>query len=165
MAKKPIWKEIENMSSEKRTKAVVTHQLNYDQFVIATKECIDKLSMLRRDITKKENQIIKCLEGSNQAEAIALILSLRVLRIEEMVELSTLSIVRANRFYNKLVLDVTRGINANVKYDADSIKSMVPKELKTLISDSVAASDFYDILTKYKHDLSQYTTSPQGVDE
>ncbi|MDB9834832.1 hypothetical protein OAC38_02235 [Candidatus Poseidoniaceae archaeon] len=165
MAKKPIWKEIENMSSKKRTKSVVTHQLNYEQFVIATKECIDKLSILRRDITKKEKQIINCLEGDSQAEAIALILGLRVLRIEEMVELSALSIIRANRFYNKLVLDVTRGIEANVKYDADSIKSMVPKELKTLISDSVSASDFYDILTKYKHELSQYTTTAQGVSE
>ena len=165
MAKKPIWKEIESMSSKKRTKSVVTHQLNYEQFVIATKECIDKLSILRRDITKKEKQIINCLEGDSQAEAIALILGLRVLRIEEMVELSALSIIRANRFYNKLVLDVTRGIEANVKYDADSIKSMVPKELKTLISDSVSASDFYDILTKYKHELSQYTTTAQGVSE
>lgn len=144
---------------------MVTHQLNYEQFVIATKECIDKLSILRRDITKKEKQIINCLEGDSQAEAIALILGLRVLRIEEMVELSALSIIRANRFYNKLVLDVTRGIEANVKYDADSIKSMVPKELKTLISDSVSASDFYDILTKYKHELSQYTTTAQGVSE
>ena len=165
MATKPIWKEIENLSSKTRTKSVVTHQLNYEQFVIATKECIDKLSILRRDITKKEKQIINCLEGDSQAEAIALILGLRVLRIEEMVELSALSIIRANRFYNKLVLDVTRGIEANVKYDADSIKSMVPKELKTLISDSVSASDFYDILTKYKHELSQYTTTAQGVSE
>jgi len=163
MAKKPIWKEIESMSTKKRTKSVLTHQLNYDQFVIATKDCIDKLSILHRDIKKKESQIVKCLEGSDQAEAIALILGLRVLRIEEMVELSALSLIRANRFYNKLVLDVTRGIEANVKYDAESIKTMVPMELKTLISDSVAASDFYDILTKYKHELSQYTTASAGM--
>ncbi len=163
MAKKPIWKEIETMSPKKRAKSVLTHQLNYEQFVIATKECIDKLSILRRGIKKKEGQIIKCLEGSEQAEAIALILSLRILRIEEMVELSALALIRANRFYNKLVLDVTRGIEANVKYDAESIKSMVPKELKTLISDSVEASDFYDILTKYKHELSQYTDISGGV--
>ncbi len=127
----------------------------------ATNDCVNRLTILERGIKKSEKKIIKFLEDEKQAEAISEILNLRVLRIEEMVELSTLSLTRANRFYNKLVLDVTEGIRANVKYDEESIKKMVPDELKSLISDSVAASDFYEILAKYRDHLSEFV-KPNG---
>lgn len=161
MAKKPIWMEIESMSKRKQEKNLVAHQKNHASFVKATTNCVGRLTLLERNIKKSEQRIIKFLEQEKQAEAISEILQLRALRIEEMVELSTLSLTRANRFYNKLVLDVTEGVQANVKYDAESIKKMVPDELKTLISDSVAASDFYDILAKYKDHLSEFI-QPSG---
>ena len=78
----------------------------------ATAESVDKLSIIRKAIKKSEKKIIQALERDKQAEAISEILRLRVLRVDEMVELSALSLIRSNRFYNKLVLDVTRGIES-----------------------------------------------------
>ena len=67
-----------------------------------------------------------------------------------------MSLTRSNRFYNQLVLDVTKGIDANVKYDAETIRNMVPSDIKTIMNDSVQASDFYDILSKYKDSLKEF---------
>ena len=130
----------------------------------ATSESVDKLSIIRKAIKKSEKKIIQALERDKQAEAISEILRLRVLRVDEMVELSALSLIRSNRFYNKLVLDVTRGIEANVKYDAESIQTMVPEDLHQLLSDSVEATDFYDILSNYKEKLREFV-QPEGGSE
>ena len=155
--------EIESMSERIKDKNLIAHQQNHKAFFKATNDCVNRLTVLERRIKKSEKKIIKFLEDEKQAEAISEILNLRVLRIEEMVELSTLSLTRANRFYNKLVLDVTEGVRANVKYDEESIKKMVPDELKSLISDSVAASDFYEILAKYRDHLSEFVNPRGGV--
>lgn len=162
MSTKPIWQQIEEMSPRKRSNNVLTHQQNLNRFVISTKSIIDKLSILRKAIEKSETKIIKALESEKQAEAISEILRLRILRIEEMVELSALSLTRANRFYNHLVLDVTRGVEANVKYDSESIKGMVPDDLKTIMSESIEASDFYDILSNYKDKLKEFVQPEEG---
>jgi hypothetical protein len=162
MSTKPIWQQIEEMSPRKRSNNVLTHQENLNRFIISTKSSIDKLSILRKAIEKSEKKIIKALESEKQAEAISEILRLRILRIEEMVELSALSLTRANRFYNQLVLDVTRGVEANVKYDSESIKGMVPDDLKTIMSESIEASDFYDILSNYKDKLKEFVQPEEG---
>ena len=138
MARKPIWKQIEGMSSRARSENIKTHTSNLKGFVITTEAIIDKLTILRKKIVRSEKKILRALETEKEAEAISEILRLRMLRVEEMVELSALSLVRSNRFYNQLVLDVTRGVEANVKYDAESIKGMVPDDLKGLLSDSVS---------------------------
>lgn len=162
MSNKPIWQQIEEMSPRKRSNNVLTHQQNLNRFIISTKSSIDKLSILRKAIEKSEKKIINALESEKQAEAISEILRLRILRIEEMVELSALSLTRANRFYNQLVLDVTRGVEANVKYDSESIKGMVPDDLKTIMSESIEASDFYDILSNYKDKLKEFVQPEEG---
>lgn len=164
MARKPIWEEIEGMSSRARENSIKTHTLNLNRFVIATQSIIDKLTTLRKKIVKSEKKILYALETEKEAEAISEILRLRMLRIEEMVELSALSLVRSNRFYNQLVLDVTQGVEANVKYDAESIKNMVPEDLKEILSDAVEASDFYDILSNYKDKLSEFVQTKEGIE-
>tara|TARA_B110000305_G_C19365508_1_gene601708 strand:- start:451 stop:945 length:495 start_codon:yes stop_codon:yes gene_type:complete len=163
MARKPIWKQIEGMSSRARSENIKTHTSNLKGFVITTEAIIDKLTILRKKIVRSEKKILRALETEKEAEAISEILRLRMLRVEEMVELSALSLVRSNRFYNQLVLDVTRGVEANVKYDAESIKGMVPDDLKGLLSDSVEASDFYDILSNYKDKLSEFVQTQEGT--
>lgn len=149
------------MSPKKRASNVLKHQANLNAFTVATGECIDKLGVLQRHIERSEKKILKALERDRQAEAISEILRLRMLRIEEMVELSALSLTRSNRFYNQLVLDVTKGIDSNVKYDAETIKKMVPTDLKGIMNDAVQASDFYDILAKYKDSLKEFVISPE----
>ena len=67
-----------------------------------------------------------------------------------------------NRFYNKLVLDVSRGIKSNVRYDEESIKAMVPDQLEDVISTAVESSDFYDILSKYRGMLKDYVSEEGG---
>lgn len=156
MAKTPIWQTIEAMSPKKRATNVLKHQTNLNAFTVATKDCIDRLGVLQRHIERSEKKIVKALERGRQAEAISEILRLRVLRIDEMVELSALSLTRSNRFYNQLVLDVTKGVDANVKYNAETIRNMVPADIKTIMNDSVQASDFYDILSKYKDSLKEF---------
>ena len=89
------------MSERKKDKNLIAHQQNHKAFLKATNDCVNRLTVLERNIKKSEKKIIKFLEDEKQAEAISEILNLRVLRIEEMVELSTLSLTRANRFYNK----------------------------------------------------------------
>jgi len=152
----PIWSELGKYSSKKLNKKVGEHQLNLERFETSTRDSIQKLSKLEREIKRVEKRIVSALEKSNTAEAISDILLIRVLRIEEMVELSALSILRTNRFYNKLYTDIARGIEAGVKYDEASIQSMVPENLKSVVSTAIAASDFYDILSKYKSNLSHY---------
>lgn len=164
MARKPLWQEIEEMSPRERINSVKQHNQNLNRFMTATSESVDKLSIIRKAIKKSEKKIIQALERDKQAEAISEILRLRVLRVDEMVELSALSLIRSNRFYNKLVLDVTRGIEANVKYDAESIQTMVPEDLHQLLSDSVEATDFYDILSNYKGKLREFV-QPEGGSE
>ena len=157
MAKKvPIWSELEKYSPKKLNKKVGEHQLKLERFESSTRDTIQKLSMREREIKRVEKRIIKALEKTNTAEAVSDMLHLRVLRIEEMVELSALSILRTNRFYNKLYADVARGIEAGVKYDEASIQKMVPDDLKSVVSTAIEASDFYDILSKYKNNLNQY---------
>ena len=109
-------------------------QINLERFEFATEDTIRALSKLENEIKRVEKRIVKSLEKDNTAEALSDILQLRVLRIEEMVELSGLSILRANRFYNKLHLDVAKGIEAGVLYDEESIKGMVPDDLKNVVS-------------------------------
>tara|TARA_B100000900_G_C20570970_1_gene713200 strand:- start:889 stop:1383 length:495 start_codon:yes stop_codon:yes gene_type:complete len=156
MAGKPIWEEIERLTPKRRKDSIKEHQENLNRFTVASNDCIDTLSNLRKQILKSEKKILKALENERNAEAIAEILNLRVLRIEEMVELSALSLARSNRFYNKLYLDVCRGVDANVKYDSESIDKMVPKELKKMVGDSIQSTDFYEILSKYKDKLAEF---------
>ncbi len=163
MARKPIWKEIEDMSSKARSENVKTHTSNLKEFVNTTEGIISGLAILRKKIAKSEKKILNALESGKEAEAISEILRLRMYRIEEMVEQSALSLVRSNRFYNQLVLDVTRGVEANIKYDAESIKDMVPEDLKEIMSDSIEASDFYDILSNYKDKLSEFVQTGEGT--
>lgn len=164
MARKPIWEEIERMTPRKRESAIKRHHEKLDRFTIASNDCIDTLSNLRKEILISEKKILKALEDERNAEAIAEILKLRVLRIEEMVELSALSLARSNRFYNKLYLDVCRGVDANVKYDTESIEKMVPTELKKMVGESIQATDFYDILSDYKDRLTEFVRL-DGVNE
>ena len=164
MARKPIWEEIGSLSPKKRQEKIKAHHEKLDRFTTASNDCIDVLTNLRKQILRTEQKILKALESERDAEAIAEILKLRVLRIEEMVELSALSLARSNRFYNKLYLDVARGIDANVKYDSESIKNMVPNELKDMVGDSIQATDFYDILSNYKDKLAEFV-QPEGANE
>lgn len=156
MAKVPIYKKLGKMSSKKLSAEVGKRQINLERFEFATSDTIRSLSKLENEIKRVEKRIVKSLEKDNTAEALSDILQLRVLRIEEMVELSGLSILRANRFYNKLHLDVAKGIEAGVLYDEESIKGMVPDDLKNVVSTAVEASNFYDILKKYKSKLIQF---------
>jgi len=151
------------MSSKDRSESVKTHTSNLKKFVNTTEGIINGLAILRKKIAKSEKKILNALESGKEAEAISEILRLRMYRIEEMVEQSALSLVRSNRFYNQLVLDVTRGVEANVKYDAESIKDMVPEDLKEIMSDSIEASDFYDILSNYKDKLSEFVQTGEGT--
>jgi hypothetical protein len=152
----PIWQELEKLSPKKLDKRVGEHRQKLHSFEIATEHSIKTLTKLSRDIDRVQNRITKSLENDNMAEAITEILMIRKLRIEEMVELSALSILRSNRFYNKLVLDVSKGIQSGVKYDAESIEKMVPEDMKSTISTSITSTDFYDILTKYKGKLNEF---------
>ncbi len=154
--KEPIWSELEKYSPKKLDKKVAEHQIKVERFENATRDSIQKLSKLEREIKRVEKRIVAALEKGNTAAAISDILHIRVLRIEEMVELSGLSILRTNRFYNKLYADVARGIESGVKYDEASIQNMVPDDLKSTVSTAIEATDFYDILSKYKSDLSHY---------
>jgi len=163
MPRKPIWKEIEDMSSKARMENIKTHTSNLKEFVNKTKTIIDGLAILQKKIAKSEKKVLDALESGNEAEAISEILRLRIYRIEEMVELSALSLVRSNRFYNQLVLEITRGVEANIKYDAESIKDMVPEDLKEIMSDSIEASDFYDILSNYKDKLNEFVQTGEGT--
>ena len=98
MARKPLWQEIEEMSPRERINSVKQHNQNLNRFMTATSESVDKLSIIRKAIKKSEKKIIQALERDKQAEAISEILRLRVLRVDEMVELSALSLIRSNRF-------------------------------------------------------------------
>lgn len=164
MAKVPIYEKLGKMSSKKLSAEVGKRQINLERFEFATSDTIRSLSKLENEIKRVEKRIVSSLEKDNTAEALSDILQLRVLRIEEMVELSGLSILRANRFYNKLHLDVAKGIEAGVLYDEESIKGMVPDGLKNVVSTAVEASNFYDILKKYKSKLIQFTPDEE-VDE
>ncbi len=156
MAKVPIYEKLGKMSPKKLSAEVGERQINLERFEFATSDTIRSLSKLENEIKRVEKRIVNSLEKDNTAEALSDILQLRVLRIEEMVELSGLSILRANRFYNKLHLDVAKGIEAGVLYDEESIKGMVPDDLKNVVSTAVDASNFYDILRKYKSKLNQF---------
>ncbi|RJU96871.1 MAG: hypothetical protein DWC00_02220 [Candidatus Poseidoniales archaeon] len=156
MAKVPIYEKLGKMSTKKLSAEVGKRQINLERFEFATSDTIRSLSKLENEIKRVEKRIVNSLEKDNTAEALSDILQLRVLRVEEMVELSGLSILRANRFYNKLHLDVAKGIEAGVLYDEESIKGMVPDDLKNVVSTSVDASNFYDILRKYKSKLNQF---------
>ena len=156
MAKVPIYEKLGKMSTKKLSAEVGKRQINLERFEFATSDTIRSLSKLENEIKRVEKRIVNSLEKDNTAEALSDILQLRVLRIEEMVELSGLSILRANRFYNKLHLDVAKGIEAGVLYDEESIKGMVPDDLKSVVSTAVDASNFYDILRKYKSKLNQF---------
>lgn len=163
MARKPIWKEIEDMSSKARSDNIQKHTSNLNDFVNTTEGIISNLSILQKKIAKSEKKILTALKSEKEAEAISEILRLRMYRIEEMVEQSALSLVRSNRFYNQLVLDVTRGVEANIKYDSESIKDMVPEDLKEIMSDSIQASDFYNILSNYKDKLSEFVQTGEDT--
>ena len=65
MAKKPIWMELESMSKRKRSDRVLKHTANYDDFVNASKDCIETLGALRKSISASEQRIIKFLEKEN----------------------------------------------------------------------------------------------------
>tara|TARA_B100001564_G_scaffold359845_1_gene383362 strand:- start:21 stop:518 length:498 start_codon:yes stop_codon:yes gene_type:complete len=156
MAKVPIYEKLGKMSPKKLSAEVGKRQINLERFEFATSDTIRSLSKLENEIKRVEKRIVNSLEKDNTAEALSDILQLRVLRVEEMVELSGLSILRANRFYNKLHLDVAKGIEAGVLYDEESIKGMVPDDLKSVVSTAVDASNFYDILRKYKSKLNQF---------
>ena len=159
MAKRvPIYERLGKMSPKKLSKEVGQRQENLERFEFATKDTINELTKLENEIERGEKRIINSLEKDNTAEALSDILYLRILRVEEMIENSAIAIIRANRFYNKLHLDVAKGIDAGVLFDSESIQAMVPDDLKTVISSAVEASDFYDILRKYKTKINQFTT-------
>ena len=160
----PIWQELEKLSPRKLDKRVGEHRQKLHNFEIATEHTIKTLAKLSREISRVEARITRSLENDNMAEAITEILLIRKLRIEEMVELSALSVIRSNRFYNKLVLDVAKGVQSGVKYDGESIAKMVPEDMKSTISTSIASTNFYDILSKYKGKLSEFI-SPDSEEE
>lgn len=164
MARVPIYERLGKMSTKKLSREVGVRRTNLERFEHATTDAIQLLSRHENEIKRVEKRIIKSLEKDNTAEALSDILQLRVLRIEEMIELSALSIIRANRFYNKLHLDVAKGIEAGVRYDQESIRSMVPEDLKGIVSTSVDASNFYDILTKYKRKLKEFAPDEEEVE-
>lgn len=161
----PIWEELGKLSPRNLDKRIGEHRINLQNFEIATEQAIKSLSKISRQIERVEGRIIKALDNDKMAEAITEILLIRKLRIEEMVELSALSVLRSNRFYNKLVLDVSRGIQSGVKYDEESISQMVPEDLKATVSTSVEATDFYDILSKYRGKLKEFITPEYKEEE
>lgn len=158
----PIWESLGKLSSKKLEDKIGKHREILGRFETETKYTIDRLEVLRRDISRHEKRIVKSLDSERTPEAIADIFKLRKLKIDEMVELSALAVLRSNRFYNKLVLDVSRGIKSNIRYDEESIKAMVPDQLEDVISTAVESSDFYDILSKYRGMLKEYVSEEGG---
>ena len=94
----PIWEELGKLSPRKLDKRIGEHRINLQNFEIATEQAIKSLSRISREIERVEGRIIKALDNDKMAEAITEILLIRKLRIEEMVELSALSVLRSNRF-------------------------------------------------------------------
>lgn len=164
---KSLLRELEGLSGKKMDKRVGAHRRILEEFQKSSEQSIQKLQSTAKNRKRIEKRIIDALENDRTPEAMAALLDLRVLKIEEMVEESALSVLRSNRFYNQLVLDLTKGIDAGVKYDTDSMQQMVPDELKQIVSTSVASTDFYDILSKYKGKLNNFINNEneQEVEE
>ena len=91
MAKVPIYEKLGKMSPKKLSAEVGKRQINLERFEFATSDTIRSLSKLENEIKRVEKRIVNSLEKDNTAEALSDILQLRVLRVEEMVELSGLS--------------------------------------------------------------------------
>jgi Mg2+ and Co2+ transporter CorA len=163
--KKPLWKEIEALSEKKRKERLKTHQRNLENFKDASKTYLNSIRKLEREIKKIEDEIIQSLKAEDTASALGLMLGLRRLRIELLIERSALSIARANRCYNQTILSVIEGVSVGVKYDSTSVRKLIPKEMKEAVDASIKATNFNDILRKYRKQIDAFLTDDDSVDE